>query len=128
LVWVWGGRVPSDDTNTESYYDNFGNISFTTGLLLGLVSPGRGEGRYPFLFCYHLFFHRKEKESLSEIRGECTKKKRLSDIGKVHKDEKYGLPILLQKNMWTDPGNVQIAHRHMGKWGLRPRNSQKRNT
>jgi hypothetical protein len=23
-----------------------------------------------------------------------------------------GLPILLQENMWTDPGNMQIAHRH----------------
>ncbi len=23
------------------------------------------------------------------------------------------LPILLQKNMWTDPVNIQIAHRHM---------------
>jgi hypothetical protein len=23
-----------------------------------------------------------------------------------------GLPILLQENMWTDPGNIQIAHRH----------------
>jgi hypothetical protein len=96
LVWVWGeGSIPSDGTNTESYYDNFGDISFTTGL------------------CYHVFFHRKDKESLSEIKGEYTKKKRLSDIGKVHRDEKYGLPILLQENMWTDPGNIQIAHRHM---------------
>jgi hypothetical protein len=24
-----------------------------------------------------------------------------------------GLPILLQENMWTDPGNILIAHRHM---------------
>ncbi len=24
-----------------------------------------------------------------------------------------GLPILLQENMWTDPGNKKIAHRHM---------------
>ncbi len=24
-----------------------------------------------------------------------------------------GLPILLQENMWTDLGNIQIAHRHM---------------
>jgi hypothetical protein len=24
-----------------------------------------------------------------------------------------GLPILLQENMWTDPGNIEIAHRHM---------------
>ncbi len=24
-----------------------------------------------------------------------------------------GLPILLQGNMWTDPGNIKIAHRHM---------------
>jgi hypothetical protein len=24
-----------------------------------------------------------------------------------------GLPILLQENMWTDPGNVLMAHRHM---------------
>ncbi len=23
------------------------------------------------------------------------------------------LPILLQENMWTDPGNIEIAHRHM---------------
>jgi hypothetical protein len=23
------------------------------------------------------------------------------------------LPILLQGNMWTVPGNIQIAHRHM---------------
>ncbi len=26
---------------------------------------------------------------------------------------RIGLPILLQGNMWTDPGNKQIAHRHM---------------
>jgi hypothetical protein len=26
---------------------------------------------------------------------------------------RIGLPILLQGNMWTDPGNIQIAHRHM---------------
>jgi hypothetical protein len=24
-----------------------------------------------------------------------------------------GLPILLQENMWTDPGNLKIAHRHL---------------
>jgi hypothetical protein len=24
-----------------------------------------------------------------------------------------GLPILLPENMWTDPGNIKIAHRHM---------------
>ncbi len=24
-----------------------------------------------------------------------------------------GLPILLQENIWTDTGNIQIAHRHM---------------
>jgi hypothetical protein len=24
-----------------------------------------------------------------------------------------GLPILLQKNRWTDPGNIEIAHRYM---------------
>jgi hypothetical protein len=24
-----------------------------------------------------------------------------------------GLPILLQENMWTDPANIDIAHRHM---------------
>jgi hypothetical protein len=26
---------------------------------------------------------------------------------------RIGLPILLQENMWTDPRNIQIAHRHM---------------
>jgi len=26
---------------------------------------------------------------------------------------RIGLPILLQPNMWTDPGNIWIAHRHM---------------
>jgi hypothetical protein len=26
---------------------------------------------------------------------------------------RIGLPILLQGNMWTDPGNVKIAHKHM---------------
>jgi hypothetical protein len=26
---------------------------------------------------------------------------------------RIGLPILLQEHMWTDPGNIQIAHRHM---------------
>jgi hypothetical protein len=26
---------------------------------------------------------------------------------------RLGLPILLQENTWTDPGNIQIAHRHM---------------
>ncbi len=24
-----------------------------------------------------------------------------------------GLPILLQENVWTDTGNIEIAHRHM---------------
>ncbi len=24
-----------------------------------------------------------------------------------------GLPILQQENLWTDPGNIYIAHRHM---------------
>jgi hypothetical protein len=24
-----------------------------------------------------------------------------------------GLPILLQENMWADPRNIEIAHRHM---------------
>ncbi len=23
-----------------------------------------------------------------------------------------GVPILLKENMWTDPGNIEIAHRH----------------
>ncbi len=26
---------------------------------------------------------------------------------------RIGLSILLQPHMWTDPGNIQIAHRHM---------------
>jgi hypothetical protein len=26
---------------------------------------------------------------------------------------RIGLPFLLQGNMWTDPGNIKIAHRHM---------------
>jgi hypothetical protein len=26
---------------------------------------------------------------------------------------RIGLPILLQENMWTDPGNIKIAHRYM---------------
>jgi hypothetical protein len=26
---------------------------------------------------------------------------------------RIGLPILLQGNMWTDPRNIQTAHRHM---------------
>ncbi len=26
---------------------------------------------------------------------------------------RIGLPILLHENMWTDPGNIQIALRHM---------------
>ena len=26
---------------------------------------------------------------------------------------RIGLPILLQGNMWTDPGNLEIAHRHI---------------
>jgi hypothetical protein len=26
---------------------------------------------------------------------------------------KIGLPILLQGNLWTDPGNIKIAHRHI---------------
>jgi hypothetical protein len=24
-----------------------------------------------------------------------------------------GLPILLQENVWIDPGNIKISHRHM---------------
>ncbi len=42
------------------------------------------------------------------------------------------LPILLQENMWTNPGNIKIAYRHMnvGMWklGLRLRNSFSGNT
>ncbi len=39
------------------------------------------------------------------------------------------LPILLQENMWADPGNIYITHRHMNvEIGLRSRNSQKKNT
>ncbi len=26
---------------------------------------------------------------------------------------RIGLPVLLQENMWTNPRNIQIAHRHM---------------
>jgi hypothetical protein len=26
---------------------------------------------------------------------------------------RIGLPILLEGNMWTDPGNIQMAHRHI---------------
>jgi hypothetical protein len=26
---------------------------------------------------------------------------------------RIGLPILLQGNMWTNPGNIEITHRHM---------------
>jgi hypothetical protein len=26
---------------------------------------------------------------------------------------RIGLPILLQGNMWTDPGNIYMAYRHM---------------
>ncbi len=26
---------------------------------------------------------------------------------------RIGLPILLQENMWTDPGNILMAYRHM---------------
>jgi hypothetical protein len=26
---------------------------------------------------------------------------------------RISLPILLQGNMWTDPGNIEIAHRHI---------------
>ncbi len=26
---------------------------------------------------------------------------------------RIGLAILLQGNMWTNPGNIEIAHRHM---------------
>jgi hypothetical protein len=26
-----------------------------------------------------------------------------------------GLPILLQRNSWTNPGNIKIAHRHMNE-------------
>ncbi len=26
---------------------------------------------------------------------------------------RIGLPVLLQENMRTDPGNIKIAHRHM---------------
>ncbi len=28
---------------------------------------------------------------------------------------RIGLPILLQGNMWTDPGNIKIAYRHINK-------------
>jgi hypothetical protein len=26
---------------------------------------------------------------------------------------RFDLPILLQENIWTDPGNIKLAHRHM---------------
>jgi hypothetical protein len=28
---------------------------------------------------------------------------------------RIALPILLQENMWTDPGNIYIAHKHMNE-------------
>ncbi len=35
-----------------------------------------------------------------------------------------GLHILLQENSWTDPSNIEIAHRHMNaEIGLTPRSS-----
>ncbi len=42
---------------------------------------------------------------------------------------RIGLPILLQGNMWTNPGNIykSFTDTWMWKLGLRPRNSQKRN-
>ena len=51
----------------------------------------------------------------------------------VHVSDLYiptiGLPILLQENMWTDPGNIWIAQTHScGKWGLGPRSSFSMNT
>jgi hypothetical protein len=88
--WYMGGRVPSDDTNTEPYYDNFGGLSLTIGLLLGLYSRGREVfGGYPFSFLLSsLFFYckaRRRKVSLKEresaqkkgflIKGECTEMK-----------------------------------------------------
>ncbi len=43
---------------------------------------------------------------------------------------RIGLPILLQGNVWTDPGNIykSLTDTWMWKMGLRPRYSQKRNT
>jgi hypothetical protein len=51
------GRVPSDNTNTESCCDNFWGLSFTTGLLLGLYSRGREVfGGFPFSFLLSSLF------------------------------------------------------------------------
>jgi hypothetical protein len=43
----------------------------------------------------------------------------LSPSSYTHRSVRYlhisrtGLPILLRENMWTDPGNIYTAHRHM---------------
>jgi hypothetical protein len=46
---------------------------------------------------------------------ERTPKKRVLHIQSVIDlyNSRIGLPILLQENMWTYPGNILIAHRHM---------------
>jgi hypothetical protein len=42
---------------------------------------------------------------------------------------RIGLSILLQPNIWTDPWNISIVHRHMNvEIRMRPCNSQNRNT
>jgi len=42
---------------------------------------------------------------------------------------RIGLSILLQPDMWADPGNISIVHRHMNvEIRMRPCNSQNRNT
>ncbi len=57
-------------------------------------------------FFFFLISSRVKLERLTAIALQDT-------IPKVRKIFPNGLPILLQENMWTDPGNLRMAQRHM---------------
>ncbi len=62
------------------------------------------------------------KDSIPKIRNKYSQKRKLAasvPIFHIHVSVRdlyistIGLSILLQENMWADPGNIQIPHRHM---------------